>query len=116
MAYPYQNPYQPYNPYQQPAYQPPNAVQPQNSYSCRPVTSREEALAMQTDFLSAGTVMPDLSHGVIYLKRFNPNTGAADFYEFVTRQQSEQQAQYVSAEEFNAFKDDVLSRMEAVGV
>lgn len=59
------------------------ATQPtQNGFICRPVTSREEAVAVQTDFISAGTIMPDLGHGVIYLKRFNPNTGLSDWYEF----------------------------------
>ena len=32
--------------------------------------------------MSSGVLLPDLSHGVIYLKRFNPNTGASDFGEF----------------------------------
>lgn len=116
MAYPSYNPYQPYNPYQHVGYQQQTAPQPQSSFSCRPVTSREEALAMQTDFLSPGTVMPDLSHGVIYLKRFNPSTGSADFHEFVARPQQDNEPQYASAEEFRAFKADVLQRLEAVGV
>lgn len=52
------------------------------SFCCRPVTSREEAVAMLADYFSLGTVMPDLAHGVIYLKRFNANTGGSDFYTF----------------------------------
>lgn len=59
---------------------------PQNqqaaSYTCRPVTSREEAIAMPTNFTSAGDIMPDIAHGVIYFKRFNPTTGTSDFVEF----------------------------------
>lgn len=86
MAYnPYQtygNPYQSYQ-YQQPMQQP---VQPQpmaqQMYSTRPVTSREEALGAQVDFFGAGMLMPDLAHGIVYLKRFNQNTGASDLYEF----------------------------------
>lgn len=54
----------------------------QQGYLCRPVTSREEAVAVQVDFTGPGTIMPDLSHGMIYLKRFNPNTGASDFLPF----------------------------------
>lgn len=77
----YQAPYQPYgNPYQSYQYQP---VQPQQPvYQSRPVTSREEALGQQVDFFSAGTLMPDLAHGVVYLKRFNQQTGASDLFEF----------------------------------
>lgn len=56
-------------------------VQP-TGFGVRAVTSREEALGVQVDFFSPGTVMPDLGHGAIYLKRFNQNTGASDLYEF----------------------------------
>jgi len=48
----------------------------------QPVTSREEALAVIADPMAAGVLMPDLGHGVIYLKRFNSQTGASDFGEF----------------------------------
>lgn len=54
----------------------------QIGYQCRPVTSREEAVAVQAEYFGAGTIMPDLGHGMIYLKRFNPNTGASDFFDF----------------------------------
>lgn len=37
---------------------------------------------------------PDLAHNVIYMKRFNTNTGAADVFEFHSQQQArEQQAE-----------------------
>lgn len=51
-------------------------------YVCRPVTSREEAVAVTVDFLGPGTIMPDFSHGMIYFKRFNPNSGGAEFFDF----------------------------------
>ena len=63
----------------------------QQSFSCRPVTSREEAVAVQADFFSMGTLMPDLAHGVVYLKRINQQTGAADFFEFAYRQPEAEQ-------------------------
>ncbi len=73
-AYPQQPRYeQQYVPFQQTA---------QPGFICRPVTSREEAVAVPADFTAAGTVMPDLGHGMIYLKRFNPNTGLSDWAEF----------------------------------
>lgn len=92
MAYnnPYQvygNQYQPYiNPYQ--PYQYPTALpqmqQPmqQTSYQVRPVTSHEEALGTQADFFGPGTIMPDLAHEFVYLKRFNQDTGASDLLKF----------------------------------
>lgn len=52
------------------------------SFAVQPVGSLEEARAVIADPFSAGVLMPDLAHGVIYLKRVNPQTGASDFAEF----------------------------------
>lgn len=59
-----------------------NQTQVQTGFLCRPVTSKEEALAVQVDYLSAGTIMPDLGHGMMYLKRFDSNTGLSNMFEF----------------------------------
>lgn len=72
--------------------------QPQNGgqtagYICRPVTSREEAVASAVDFLGPGTIMPDFSHGMIYFKRFNPNSGGAEFFDFSVQPPPQAQAQ-----------------------
>ena len=48
----------------------------------RPVSSREEAQATAADFSGAMMVFPDVAHGRVYLKRWNMQTGAADFLEF----------------------------------
>lgn len=48
----------------------------------RPVSSREEAQATAADFSGAMMVFPDLAHSRVYLKRWNMQTGAADFVEF----------------------------------
>lgn len=55
---------------------------PQQGFSVHPVTSREEAMAVQADFFGLGTLLPSLAQGVIWLKRFNPQTGASDMLEF----------------------------------
>lgn len=76
--------------YQQPNYQQQSFQQPnyqmasfqQQTYSCRPVTSREEVAAAQIDFMGPGAIFPDLGHGVVYLKRFNSQTGSSDILEF----------------------------------
>lgn len=82
----------------------PQQMAQQSVFACRPVTSREEAIAAQTDYFSSGLVMPDLAHGIIWLKRFNPNTGASDFYEFHLAQPEQPKApEYVTREEFNEF-------------
>lgn len=58
------------------------SAQSAGGYICRPVTSREEALATPIDFMSAGIIMPDFAHGMIYVKRFNSQTGSAEFGDF----------------------------------
>ena len=70
-----------------PVYAPQSAPAPQNGqisagFGVQSVTGREEALAVIADPMSAGVLLPDLGHGVIYFKRFNPNTGTSDFAEF----------------------------------
>lgn len=114
MAYPY------YAPYNYPMYQPPRFDQPQfapqnapqnaaqsvlpqgnintqpqaqTGFLCRPVTSKEEALAVQVDYLSAGTIMPDLGHGMMYLKRFDSNTGLSNMFEFALVQPQSNESQ-----------------------
>ena len=82
--------------------------QPSNGFACRPVTSKEEAMAVQVDFFGPGTVMPDIGHGVIYLKRFNSNTGSCDIFEFVAQQpKQEAPVQYVTKEEFDCLRADL---------
>ena len=65
----------------------------------RPVSSREEAQACAADFSGALMIFPDLAHSRAYLKRWNMQTGAADFVEFcpVTDVPTEEvpQAEYV---------------------
>lgn len=90
--------------------------QQQSNYSCVPVTSREEAMAVRAELLSLGTIMPDLAHGCIYLKRLNQNTGTSEFFEFVysTPPQEEPQKmpnptiEYVPREDFDKLCDAVI--------
>lgn len=92
--------------------------QPQNmgqsGYVCRPVTSREEAVASQVDFLGPGTLMPDFGHGMIYFKRFNPNSGSAEFYPFALQQPAQAPTQpapptpaYDPRQDIEALRGDV---------
>lgn len=85
--YPYMN-YQSYSPpvgYQQQnmtGYQPP-VQQNGGGFVCRPVSSRAEAEAFPVDFMGAPMFFPDMSSDKIYLKRWNANTGSADFAEYI---------------------------------
>lgn len=86
---------------------------PQQGFTVRPVAGREEAVAMQTDFFGPGIIMPDLSHGVVYIKRFNQQTGASDLLEFVyapPQQRQEISGDYVSMDMFR----QLFQRVEAL--
>lgn len=81
----YQAPYQmPGMPQQMPNQmaQPAPVQQQPQGLNGRMVTSKEEALGVPVDFMGGVTILPDIGHGRIYTKVFNPNTGAADFLEY----------------------------------
>lgn len=101
------NPYNAYGGYTQPAAP---AAPTAASFACRPVTSREEAVAAQVDFFGPGTLMPDLGHGVIYLKRFNQQTGACDLVEFTVQENRE--VRYATAEDLAALKEEILKEVK----
>ena len=89
--------------------------QSQPMFNCRPVTSREEAQAVQVDFFGPGTLMPDLGHGVVYLKRFNQQTGSCDIFEFTVQQPKEEPVvQYATIDDLNALRDELLGSRKAV--
>lgn len=109
MAYQFGAPNYNYTPMQ--TFFPQQQQQMNPAFACHPVGSREEAVAAQTDYFSAGLVMPDLSHGVIYLKRFNQQTGASDFFEFKLAQpEAKSEAQYVTVAEFEKFQKELQRR------
>ena len=80
-GFPYQQA-QTFIPQQQNAPQAPQTA-PQQGFRVQAVASKEEAMAVQTDFWGPGIIMPCLGRGVIYLKRFDQNTGLSDLLEFV---------------------------------
>lgn len=93
-----------------PAYVPQSAPVPQNgqisgNFAVQPVTSREEALAVIADPVSAGVLLPDLGHGVIYMKRFNPQNGTSDFLEFSFVQPTQAVEKAVETPEYVTRKD-----------
>ena len=111
------------------AYQPPRAdmgqIYPQNQHIApaqnqsqgvgfltRPVTSREEALGAQVDFLGPGTLMPDLAHGKIYLKKFNANTGASDLFTFALEEEKAEPTKPEEPAPEYALKEDVAGIRE----
>lgn len=123
LAYPYYgnytNYYQPMqNQYQPGQMNPPMMNQPQaqpaqqsqqTNFFCRPVASKEEALGVPIDFMGSPMFFPDLAHNVIYMKRFNTTTGAADIFEFHGQQDQPNAPapSFAPLDEFNAMKDTI---------
>lgn len=139
MAYNYGYPgYNPgFNPYQgqqmvpmqptpqisMPSPQPP--AQPQQapqglSNASRPVTNREEAMGVPADFSGALMVFPDLSNNRVYLKRWNMQTGSADFGEFApvisagNESQQQKTATFVSLQDFQELQDTVTNLQKEI--
>ena len=79
----------------------------QSNFFCRPVASKEEALAVPVDFMGQPMFFPDLAHSVIYMKRFNTNTGSADLFEFHGQQEQTPAPSFAPLDEFNAMKDTI---------
>ena len=110
-----------YPPYPAPPQNQPAPPQgPQNppglpqGFACRPVTSREEAVATAVDFASPGTLLPDFAHGMIYFKRFNANTGGSDFlaYALQTEPPSPPAPSWASAQEVEELRGAVRQLSE----
>lgn len=90
----------------------------QSNFFCRPVASKEEALAVPVDFMGQPMFFPDLAHSVIYMKRFNTNTGAADLFEFHGQQAQEEPSStapsFAPLDEFNATKETIGQLKETI--
>ena len=99
--------YQPQMGYQQPTYQM-GYQQPEQPLFCRAVTSREEALGVPVDFSGRPMTLLDTTHGKIWVKTFNPNTGSADLTEYrrVAPEQSETPA-FVPMADFQQFASQI---------
>lgn len=112
-------PYGGYQPMQMPQMQMPQMPpqMPQNgqmsggglSPMSRPVSSREEAQACAADFSGALMIFPDLAHSRVYLKRWNMQTGAADFVEFgpVIESAPAEEAPKVEYVSLQAYQEDM---------
>lgn len=115
----YYNPYQQqrpmYQPQQRPMYQPQQMTPQQDMFNVRVAASREEAAATPMDFFRT-TVILGLNHGMIYIKRFNQETGETIF-EGYERAAAVKPPEYVTVESFDAFKGAVaqaLNQMRGV--
>lgn len=129
-SYPaYNQPYSPVQTYQPPVYHQaqqmiPAASQAQQqgnqglSNASRPVTNREEAVSTPADFSGALMVFPDLSNNRIYLKRWNMQTGSADFGEFApvipANNEPQKTVAFASLEDFQGLQETVADLQEEI--
>ena len=51
----------------------------------RPVSSKEEAMAVGADFSGAPMIFPDMAHNAVYVKRWDFQAGSAVFVEYVPK-------------------------------
>lgn len=96
--YPYSNP-----PYNYMGNQQPNMGQ--QFLKCRPVSSREEAMASQIDLDGSLWIFTDTTHGKIYTKQIN-NDGTASFHTYAYVKEEDtynglNTAEFVTKQEFN---------------
>lgn len=55
--------------------------------------------------------MPDLAHGMIYLKRFNQQTGVSDFFEFQHYTPTQKTAvEYATKADLEALRAELTAR------
>lgn len=76
----------------------------------RLVTSRDEATTAQITFDSTINIFVNLAAGEVYIKRFNPNTGGADFIDFISAARLKQEAEQAQTPEYVTM--DVFSALE----
>lgn len=100
--------------------------QPVLSPASRVVVSREEAIATPADFSGALMVFPDITNNCVYIKRWNVQSGAAEFMDFVSvmamvpqmpAQQASQQEQpplFASVQDFEDLKMLVENQQQQI--
>ena len=94
-----QNFNQMYMPQQPPGYMP---QQQQELFLIRSVGSPEEAVATPVDYFKP-TIIMGLNHGMIYFKKFNPETGETVFDAYKKAPEALKAQQYVTMEQFDQF-------------
>lgn len=106
------NPYLPYGGQQFAA-----APQPgPGRFICRPVASREEAMAVQTDFNGGVIIMPDVTNGCIYVKRLDVNSGTSVFSLYRQAQDPPQQGGgFATREELASLRSELTALSERIG-
>jgi len=85
-------------------------VQQNQFLKCRPVSSKEEAMAFQIDLDGSLWVFPNVANGKIYTKQIN-NDGTASFrtYLFTEEKAEHTSEEYVTKNEFNKMVQSLMA-------
>ncbi len=104
-------------PYQRQAYPPAYPQQPMmqdGAVQGRIVSCKEEAIAAPVN-PGVRTLFLDQTHGAVYSKLIDPQTGASDFREYTEPVVTQPDTpQYMTVEMFNEYKDGLERRLEAL--
>lgn len=86
-----------------------------SAYS-RPVSSKEEAMAVGADFSGAPMIFPDMAHNAVYVKRWDYQTGSAVFIEYVPKEavQEAPAALYATQGDFKELAETLTERLEDI--
>lgn len=99
--------------------QTPQQVSQGLSPASRIVANREEAMGVPADFNGNLMVFPDITHNRVFIKRWNYQTGAADFIEYapqppVSPQESMVSSNFVPTDVFQSAIEDLRAEIDAL--
>lgn len=113
----YSQNYYPPQSYQQRQAYPPAYAQPMmqdGAVQARLASCKEEAIASPVQ-PGVRTLFFDPTHGAVYSKLIDPQTGASDFHEYVEPVEAQPEApQYVTVGMFTQYQEGVERRLEAL--
>ena len=91
-----------------------NNSQPVQFLKCRPVSSKEQAIASQIDLDGSLWVFTDIGNGKIYTKQIN-NDGTATFktYAWLKEEEPYASTEFVTKNEFNRVIQSLLATIQA---
>ena len=89
-------------------------IQSNQFLKCRPVSSKEEAIAYQIDLDGSLWVFTDIGNGKIYTKQIN-NDGTATFKIFEEKTQTVNSVEYVTKEELNQAIQNLIATLSIEG-
>ena len=124
MGQPYYNGMQQNNGFSQPMpqiQQQQQQTQGMNGVKVRPVASFDEAKAIPTDFLGNILLLTDFSHGMIYFKALDTNTGNAIFHIYKRAAENPEisvapEPAYDAKKEIEALKIDIQNLKKELGI